>query len=175
MPRPTRVDTRRQDCQSEPGPLPASEGGEVAPRLRRARELARVCTPKVTQPPAAGGDDNALPISALAAAALRPGWVSFGARKWVSFAARRGLEGRTAFASTRTGRCKAGFGSFRNQVAFEFRLLRRTAIRAIQTRADPGAPAGGYCPGQEARGIPGTKAVSPDSAGRRAAPSRREW
>ena len=58
--------------------------------LRRARELARVCTLKVTQPPAAGGDDIALPISALAAATLRPGWVSFGARKWVSFAARRG-------------------------------------------------------------------------------------
>ena len=34
---------------------------------------------------------------------------------------RRHLEGRTAFSSARTGRCKAGFGSFGDQVALEFR------------------------------------------------------
>ena len=49
--------------------------------LRRARELVRVCTAKVTQPPAAGGEDNALHCCVLAAAAMWPGWVSFAARR----------------------------------------------------------------------------------------------
>ena len=35
----------------------------------------------MTQPPTAGGDDNAFPCFALAAAALVPGWVSFAARR----------------------------------------------------------------------------------------------
>ena len=37
----------------------------------------------MTPSPAVGGDDNALPISALAAAARRPGWVSFAARRGI--------------------------------------------------------------------------------------------
>ena len=82
-----RKSTRLRSSKMTQRPL---EGEDDNALLRRARELARVCTPKVTQPPAVGGDENALPISALAAAALRPGWVSFGARRWVSFAARRG-------------------------------------------------------------------------------------
>ena len=45
-----------------------------------ARELARVCSPKVTQPSAADGDDNALARSAVAAGTLRPGWVRFAER-----------------------------------------------------------------------------------------------
>ena len=53
----------------------------LRPSSGGARELARVYSPKVTRPSAAGGDDNALPCSALAAAALRPGWVRFAERK----------------------------------------------------------------------------------------------
>ena len=83
--------------------------------LRRARDLARVCTPKVAQPPAAGGGDKALPIYTLAAAALRPGWVSFGARRWVRLAARRGASGeRFAMRSLSSPRVLGHRGQWRS-------------------------------------------------------------
>ena len=46
----------------------------------------------MTQRPPEGGDDNAFPCCALAAAARWLGWVSFAERKWVNSGARRGLE-----------------------------------------------------------------------------------
>ena len=70
----------------------------------------------MTPPPAAGGDDKALPISALAAAALRPGWVSFGARRWVSLAARRGAWIKRILSFCHGTRPFGGFGGRRMAV-----------------------------------------------------------
>ena len=48
----------------------AQDSGEsplTSRALRRAPKLARLCSPKVIQQPAAGGDDNALPCCGSAA------------------------------------------------------------------------------------------------------------
>ena len=43
---------------------------------RRSRQLARLCSPKLTQDPPAGGDDNGLAANGLAAVPPRPEWVT---------------------------------------------------------------------------------------------------
>ena len=58
--------------------------------LRHPRKLTRLCSPKMTQGPPAGGDDNALPANGLAAVPLRPGWATLSERKCVNFRGRRG-------------------------------------------------------------------------------------
>ena len=58
--------------------------------LRRSRQLTRLCSPKLTQGPPAGGDDNGLAANGLAAVPPRPEWVTLSKRKWVNCRERRG-------------------------------------------------------------------------------------
>ena len=50
--------------------------------LQRSRPFTRLCSPKLTQGPPAGGDDNGLAANDLAAVPPRPEWV-LAKRKWV--------------------------------------------------------------------------------------------
>jgi hypothetical protein len=65
-------------------------GCVIVPALRHSREMTRVCSRKLTQRPAFGGDDNAFPTCGLRIEARRFLWVTLSAQKWVILGERRG-------------------------------------------------------------------------------------